>query len=63
MLDINRPLASKSRSIGSVSYTHLDVYKRQVLVYGFSSGVEKIGVDLVEEVLRDRAEFGVLAYN
>ncbi len=32
-----------------------------VLVYGFSSGAEKIGVDLVEEVLRDRSEFGVLA--
>jgi general secretion pathway protein A len=34
-----------------------------VLVYGFSSGVDKIGVDLVEEVLKDRTEFGVLAYN
>ena len=34
-----------------------------VLVYGFSAGVDKIGVDLVEEVLRDRAEFGVLANN
>ena len=34
-----------------------------VLVYGFSSGTDKIGVDLVEEVLRDRSEFGVLAGN
>jgi len=33
-----------------------------VLVYGFSSGAEKIGIDLVNEVLRDREEFGVLAY-
>ncbi len=32
-----------------------------VLVYGFSCGAEKIGIDLVNEVLRDRAEFGVLA--
>jgi len=32
-----------------------------VLVYGFSSDAEKIGIDLVDEVLRDRSEFGVLA--
>lgn len=32
-----------------------------VLVYGFSSGADKIDLDLVKEVLKDRAEFGVLA--
>ncbi len=32
-----------------------------VLVYGFSSGAKKINLELVNEVLQDRAEFGVLA--
>jgi type II secretory pathway predicted ATPase ExeA len=32
-----------------------------VLVYGFSCGAEKINLELVNEVLQDRAEFGVLA--
>jgi general secretion pathway protein A len=31
-----------------------------VLVYGFSSGAKKLDVNLVEDVLRDRSEFGVL---
>ena len=31
------------------------------LVYGFSSGAEIVGVKLVDEVLRDRSEFGVLS--
>lgn len=31
------------------------------LVYGFSSGAETINKKLVEEVLRDRSEFGLLA--
>jgi general secretion pathway protein A len=30
------------------------------LVYGFSSSVAKIDLDLVNEVLKDRAEFGIL---
>ena len=30
------------------------------LVYGFSSSVTKIDLDLVNEVLKDRAEFGIL---
>jgi type II secretory pathway predicted ATPase ExeA len=31
------------------------------MVYGFSSGVEKIGAELVVELLKDRAQFGVLS--
>lgn len=31
-----------------------------VLVYGFSSGAKKLDVNLVEDVLRDRNEYGVL---
>ncbi len=30
------------------------------LVYGFSTGMEKIDVGLIREVIKDRAEFGVL---
>lgn len=32
-----------------------------ILVYGFSSGAEMIHVELVDEVLRDRSQYGVLA--
>jgi type II secretory pathway predicted ATPase ExeA len=32
-----------------------------VMVYGFSSSAAKIGAELVVEVLKDRAKFGVLA--
>ena len=32
-----------------------------VLVYGFSCGVERIDLNLVEEVLKDKAEFGALS--
>lgn len=38
----------------------INILSDMVMVYGFSSGAEKIGVDLVDEVLRDRSEFGVL---
>jgi type II secretory pathway predicted ATPase ExeA len=31
------------------------------MVYGFSSGEEKIGAEVVVELLKDRAKFGVLA--
>jgi len=31
------------------------------LVYGFSAGADRIDVDLVEEVLQDRAEYGVFS--
>lgn len=31
-----------------------------VLVYGFSSGAKKLGIELVESVLKDRSDFGVL---
>lgn len=31
------------------------------MVYGFSSGAEKIGAELVVELLKDRAKFGALA--
>ncbi len=30
------------------------------LVYGFSTGAEKIDVGLVREVIKDRTDFGVL---
>ena len=38
----------------------INILTDMVMVYGFSSGAEKIGVDLVTEVLQDRAEFGIL---
>jgi len=38
----------------------INILSEMVLVYGFSSGAKKIGVSLVDEVLRDRSEFGVL---
>lgn len=31
-----------------------------VLVYGFSSGAKKLGIEIVESVLQDRSDFGVL---
>lgn len=32
-----------------------------VLVYGFSSGTKKLGIEIVDNVLKDRSDFGVLA--
>ncbi len=31
-----------------------------VLVYGFSSGAKKLGIEIVDSVLKDRSDFGVL---
>jgi general secretion pathway protein A len=39
----------------------INILSDTVLVYGFSSGAETIDVALVEEVLKDRAEYGVFS--
>lgn len=39
----------------------INILADMALVYGFSSESEKIDVDLISEVIKDRAEFGVLS--
>lgn len=39
---------------------NINILADMVLVYGFSSGAKKLDVNLVEDVLRDRSEYGVL---
>lgn len=39
---------------------NINILSDMVLVYGFSSGAKKLDVNLVEDVLRDRNEYGVL---
>jgi len=33
------------------------------LVYGFSSGIETIDLDIIEEIIRDKAEHGIFSYD
>ena len=38
----------------------INIISDTCLVYGFSTNSEKIDINLVREVIKDRAEFGVL---
>ena len=33
------------------------------LIYAFSSGVETIDIDIIEEIIRDKAEHGIFSYD